>query len=89
MSSINFQSGTIIPSSWLNDVNTAVYTTVPGLVAQSSESTVANLPSAATLGLGARRFVVDANATTFASVVAGGGANTVPVYSDGANWRIG
>ena len=29
MSSINFQSGTIIPASWLNDVNTAVYTTIP------------------------------------------------------------
>lgn len=29
MSSINFQSGTIIPASWLNDVNTSTYTTVP------------------------------------------------------------
>lgn len=38
---------------------------------------------------GARRFVTDANATTFASIVAGGGANGVPVYSDGTNWRIG
>lgn len=31
MSSINFQNGTIIPASWLNDVNTAVYTTIPAL----------------------------------------------------------
>ena len=51
--------------------------------------TVVTLPSAATSGVGARSFVSDANATTFASIVAGGGANKVPVYSDGTNWRIG
>lgn len=51
--------------------------------------TVATLPAAATAGAGARAFVSDANATTFASVVAGGGANNIPVYSDGTNWRIG
>jgi len=50
---------------------------------------VATLPSAVTSGVGARSFVSDANATTFASIVAGGGANKVPVYSDGTNWRIG
>jgi hypothetical protein len=52
-------------------------------------TTVASLPSASSAGAGARMFVTDANATTFASVVAGGGANGVPVYSDGTNWRIG
>ena len=51
--------------------------------------TVATLPSAATSGAGARSFVSDATATTFASTVAGGGANNVPVYSDGTNWKIG
>jgi len=51
--------------------------------------TVVTLPSAVTSGVGARSFVSDANATTFASIVAGGGANQVPVYSDGTNWRIG
>ena len=51
--------------------------------------TVVTLPSAVTSGVGARSFVSDANATTFASIVAGGGANNVPVYSDGTNWRIG
>lgn len=51
--------------------------------------TVATLPAAATAGAGARAFVTNANATTFASIVAGGGANGVPVYSDGTNWRIG
>jgi hypothetical protein len=51
--------------------------------------TVATLPAAATAGAGARAFVSDASATTFASIVAAGGANNVPVYSDGTNWRIG
>jgi hypothetical protein len=37
----------------------------------------------------ARAFVTDATATTFNSIVAGGGANKVPVWSDGTNWRIG
>lgn len=50
---------------------------------------VANLPSAVTSGAGARATVTDANATTFNSIVAAGGANIVPVFSDGTNWRIG
>lgn len=49
--------------------------------------TVATLPATATAG--ARAYVTDATATTFASVVAGGGTNKVPVYGDGTNWRIG
>jgi hypothetical protein len=51
--------------------------------------TVATLPSAATAGAGARAYVTDANATTFNTIVAGGGANKIPVTSDGANWKIG
>jgi len=47
------------------------------------------LPSASTAGQGARAFVSDATATTFASAYTGGGANKVPVYSDGTDWRIG
>lgn len=53
----------------------------------SSPVTVASLPAAGTAGR--RSFVSDANATTFASIVAGGGTNKVPVYDDGTNWRIG
>jgi len=55
-------------------------------------TTVAGLPAAATAGIGARSFVTDANATMAAGIgtaVVGGGANKVPVYSDGANWFIG
>jgi hypothetical protein len=50
--------------------------------------TVGTLPSAATYVRG-RVYVTDANATTFNSVVAGGGSNKVPVFSEGTNWRIG
>ena len=51
--------------------------------------TVNDLPTAAAGYTGARAMVTDANATTFASTVASGGANTVPVYCDGSNWIIG
>ena len=50
------------------------------------------IPSAVTSGVGARAFVSDANATIIAGLgltAAAGGANKVPVYSDGANWLIG
>jgi len=50
--------------------------------------TVATLPPAATW-VNSRCFVSDANATTFNSIVAAGGTNKVPVFSDGTNWRIG
>jgi hypothetical protein len=51
--------------------------------------TVATLPSAATSGAGARSFVSDAASPTFGATVVGGGAVTVPVYSDGTNWKVG
>jgi hypothetical protein len=51
--------------------------------------TVATLPSAASSGAGARSFVSDALAPVFGATVATGGAVTVPVYSDGTNWKVG
>jgi hypothetical protein len=56
---------------------------------KTATTVVGSLPAAATAGAGARHFVTDASATTFLSVVAGGGANKVPVVSDGTNWLIG
>jgi streptogramin lyase len=38
---------------------------------------------------GARAFITDGSSTTFAATVAGGGANKVPVYSDGTVWKVG
>ncbi|TIW43176.1 MAG: hypothetical protein E5V72_18145 [Mesorhizobium sp.] len=52
-------------------------------------STVAALPAAATAGAGATMFVSDATAPSFGAAVVGGGAVTVPVYSDGAAWMVG
>lgn len=54
--------------------------------------TVAALGVPGVVGAGARHAVTDANATLTAgigAVVAGGGANVVPVFCDGTNWRIG
>jgi hypothetical protein len=50
---------------------------------------VNDLPSAADSGVGARAFVTDSSVATFGSTVAAGGANKVPVYSDGTNWKVG
>jgi hypothetical protein len=51
---------------------------------------VASLPAATTAGI--RRMVSDSSVAAsgnFGAIVAGSGANVVPVYSDGTNWRIG
>jgi hypothetical protein len=52
----------------------------------TSSYTVATLP--ASPAVGDRAFVTDATTATFASSVAGGGSNKVPVYYDGT-WKIG
>jgi hypothetical protein len=52
--------------------------------------TVATLPPVDVAG--SRGFVSDSNAALAAghgNIVAGGGANFVPVYNDGTDWRIG
>jgi hypothetical protein len=53
-------------------------------------TTVGALPTAGTVGR--RYFVTDATLTMtlgIGTVVAGTGANKVPVFDDGTNWRIG
>jgi len=62
---------------------------ISGDYVATTATTVAALPTSPAPITGARAFVTDANATTFASVVAAGGANGVPVYFDGTDWRIG
>lgn len=56
---------------------------------QSGVVAVASLPTCNSAAKGARLFVNDANATTFASTVAAGGSNNVPVVCNGTNWIIG
>ncbi|MET4170828.1 hypothetical protein ABIB99_001910 [Bradyrhizobium sp. LA6.1] len=50
---------------------------------------VAALPACVPGRRGQSQYVTDANATTFNSVVAGGGSNILRVGCDGTNWRIG
>ncbi len=50
---------------------------------------VGDLGSAATAGAGAKRVVNDALLPAFGATVANGGAVTVPVFSDGTNWKVG
>ena len=50
---------------------------------------VSTLPASSSVPANTRAFVVDANSTTFGSIVAGGGINYMPVFNDGTNWRIG
>lgn len=57
-------------------------------LARSSQE-VADLPSASDAGFGARTFVTDADTPVFGDVVVGGGADTVPVWSDETDWRVG
>lgn len=58
-------------------------------VVKTAVKTVATLPSAATVGAGARSFVSDASAPVFGAAVVGGGAVKVPVYSTGTAWFVG
>ena len=76
----------------LNNILRQYFSTIDNLAAQfclSGVYEVATLPGAATLGAGARAFVIDSSVTTFGTTVAGGGSGKVPVYSDGTDWKVG
>ena len=66
----------------LQDVSIAGYVKVPTV-------TVANLPSPVVAGAGARAMVTDCGSAVFNALVTSGGANIVPCFSDGTQWRIG
>jgi len=75
-----------------NMTDALVETLVASEYVKTTAVAVAALPAAATVGAGARAAVTDSNATLTAGIgaaVAAGGANIVPVFSDGTNWRIG
>ena len=64
--------------------------TKAGIIYQATGGTA--LPSAATVGVGARAFVSDSTLTAsgnFGAAYTGGGTHKVPVYSDGSIWLIG
>lgn len=64
------------------------FSNVVAATVQTTPSTFAQLPNAVG-NTGARAFITDGSTATFAATVAGGGANKVPVYSDGAVWKVG
>ena len=80
-------------NAFLGNVETFGISTVGNIqsngIITSQVYTVSTLPVANVAGAGARAFVSNANTTTFYSVVGTGGSNTVPVFSDGTNWRVG
>lgn len=69
----------------LTRANSAVVATV----VTTTPVTVSALPLASTAGAGARAFVTDADSTTFNAPAVGGGANSMPVFSNGTAWFIG
>ena len=69
--------------------NVTVTTNMNANYVKTISTTVASLANAITSGAGTRAFVTDANTTTFLAIVGGGGANKVPVVSDGTNWLVG
>lgn len=63
-----------------------------GVVANTVKTTPVTydqLPTATIAGAGTRAFITDSSTATFGATVAAGGANIVPVYSDGTNWKVG
>lgn len=85
----SYDVGLYRKASGILELNNGTAGTYAGSAFTTGSQTIAQLPAAATAGAGARAFVTDANSTTFLSVVASGGANKVPVVSDGTNWLIG
>jgi hypothetical protein len=97
--SITSNYGTLTPDTGLarnaagvveiNNSTPGIFRDIKARNVITSPLTVATLVAAATAGAGARSFVTDATVTTFMTTVVGGGANAVPVVSDGTNWKIG
>ena len=76
----------------LNNILRLYFTQIDALAVQLSLGKVyafADLPTAASAGVGARAFVTDSSVSTFGTAVAGGGTSKVPVYSDGTSWMVG
>lgn len=68
------QVQSVLAALWLGTPAVAVASLPTGVTA-GTRAAVSNATQTLTAGIGA--------------VVAGGGANTVPVFYDGTNWRIG
>ena len=74
---------------YFNELTTVLSVLVNTYITGSTIYTVANLPDPAVVGAGIRTFVSDSSVTTFNATVAAGGTNSVPVFSNGTNWKVG
>ena len=74
---------------YFNELTTVLSVLVNSFITSSNVYTVATLPDPAVVGAGIRTFVSDSSVTTFNATVAAGGTNTVPVFSNGTNWKVG
>lgn len=93
LSSIPLGSATILPVMYTSHEGVAMFASsniviTPNRLWRRRVFTVAGLP-ATDIANGDTAIVTDATSTTLGSIVAGGGANRVPVNYDGTNWRIG
>jgi hypothetical protein len=80
--------GNISTDGYISAGNIGVSTTITTQTLVTDPGPLSGL----TLAFGARGFINDGNlaaAGNFGAQVAGGGGNSVPVWSDGANWYIG
>ena len=85
---VEIQSNTSGVMTVVGNITTTENVTALNII--NTVTTYANLPAATLAGI--RAFISDANlvaAGNFGATVGSGGSNTVPVYSDGANWCIG
>lgn len=65
----------------------SIATSLAALVPSSQVYAFADLP--ASPALGDRVLVTDSNTATFNATVAGGGANVIPAFWNGTNWKVG
>jgi hypothetical protein len=72
---------------YFNQLNGTLNSLTTSFILSTTVYKVADLPSATTAGQ--RTFVSDSNTTTFNATVVGSGSNTVPVFSNGTNWKVG
>lgn len=74
------------------EVNTGVTASYAHIVMFTNRTvgvTFASLPSATSVSVGGRAMITNGAAATFNTTAAGGGANVVPVFSDGTQWKVG
>lgn len=79
-------NGNLTPNTTGNIVSMYV---ISGTIVRTVPSTIDSLPLPNVAGAGSRAFVTDANTVSFGSIVGGGASNTIPIYSDGTDWRVG